>query len=104
MMIEKTHHTSQDTLNVLASLEETHHKLLDDVESLYSSLNVHDKFPELKGVNMEFIQVLLMARDLKINIRKRAIGSFFEWDKLDCAVGGREKTLGMLQYCNFCIF
>lgn len=33
-------------------------------------------------------------RDLKINIRKRAIGSFFEWDKLDCAVGGRQKALG----------
>ncbi|KAI6003806.1 hypothetical protein EDD15DRAFT_2360083 [Pisolithus albus] len=35
-----------------------------------------------------------MARDLKINIRKRAIGSFFEWDKLDRAVGGKDKPLG----------
>ncbi|KIK20357.1 hypothetical protein PISMIDRAFT_105942 [Pisolithus microcarpus 441] len=35
-----------------------------------------------------------MARDLKINIRKRAIGSFFEWDKLDWAAGGKDKSLG----------
>ncbi|KAG6903783.1 hypothetical protein DXG01_014927, partial [Tephrocybe rancida] len=35
-----------------------------------------------------------MARDLGINIRKRAIGSFLEWDKFDQAVGGREQSLG----------
>ncbi|KAG2104683.1 uncharacterized protein F5147DRAFT_746521 [Suillus discolor] len=35
-----------------------------------------------------------MARDLKINIRKRTIGSFFEWDKLDRAVGGAQQALG----------
>jgi hypothetical protein len=34
-----------------------------------------------------------MAHDLKINIRKQAIGSFFEWDKLDCAVGGANQAL-----------
>ncbi|KAG2092121.1 uncharacterized protein F5147DRAFT_585987 [Suillus discolor] len=35
-----------------------------------------------------------MARDLKINIRKRAIASFFECDKLDWAVGGAQQALG----------
>ncbi|KAI6024283.1 hypothetical protein EDC04DRAFT_2869501 [Pisolithus marmoratus] len=35
-----------------------------------------------------------MAHDLKINIHKQAIGSFFEWDKLDHAVGGKDKPLG----------
>jgi hypothetical protein len=35
-----------------------------------------------------------MARDLKINIRKRAVGSFFEWERLDQAVGGRNQALG----------
>lgn len=38
-----------------------------------------------------------MARDLKISIRKRAVGSFFEWDRLDQAVGGREQNLGVLE-------
>lgn len=87
-------HASSDSFNVLSSLERSHARLLDKVDALYTSLNVHDKFPELKGVNREFVQILLMARDLKINIRKRAIGSFFEWDKLDRAVGGKEKALG----------
>ena len=70
-----------------------HAGLLNKVDTLYASLNVHDKFPELKGVNREFVQILLMACDLKINIHKRAIGSFFEWDKLDHAVSGKEKHL-----------
>jgi len=60
----------------------------------YSSLNIHDRIPELKDVSLEFVQILLMVRDLKINIRKRAVGSFFEWDKLDHAVGGKDKPLG----------
>jgi hypothetical protein len=64
------------------------------VEVLYTSLNVHDQFPELKGMNLDFVQTLLLARDIKINIRKRAIGSFFEWDKLDRAVGGTQQALG----------
>jgi hypothetical protein len=44
-----------------------------------------------------------MARDLKINIRKRAIGSFFEWDKLDRAAGGCEEVLGKLHQSNLCL-
>lgn len=39
------------------------------------------------------MRTLLLARDLKINIRKRAVGRFFEWDKLDRAVGGKDKAL-----------
>jgi hypothetical protein len=65
------------------------------VEALYASLNVHESFPELQGMDLEFVRTLLMARDLKINIRKRAIGSFFEWDRLDQAAGGRDQTIGM---------
>ncbi|KAG0696677.1 hypothetical protein DFH29DRAFT_765279, partial [Suillus ampliporus] len=55
---------------------------------LYSSLNVHQRFPELQGVNLDFVCTLLMAWDLKMNVHKCAIDSFFEWDKLDRAVGG----------------
>lgn len=35
-----------------------------------------------------------MARDLKINIRKRAVGTFFEFDKLDQAAAGHGNPLG----------
>jgi hypothetical protein len=51
-------------------------------------------FSELKGIDLSFVQTLFMARNLKINIRKHAIGSFFEWDRLDQAVGGREAAMG----------
>ncbi|KAG1770194.1 hypothetical protein EDD22DRAFT_977211 [Suillus occidentalis] len=85
---------SGDTLDVLESLQRGHDRLMAKVEALYSSLNVHDRFPELNGVNLDFVRVLLIARDLKMNIRKCAIASFFEWDKLDRAVGGSQQTLG----------
>ena len=74
---------SDDTLSALTSLERTHSRLIAKVEVLYVSLNVQMKFPELDGISLDFVRTLLLARDLKINIRKRAIGSFFEWDKLD---------------------
>jgi hypothetical protein len=87
---------TEESQTLISSLERSHDRLKQKVEALYISLNVHDNFPELRGMNLEFVQTLLMARDLKINIRKRAIGSFFEWDKLDRAVGGRDATLGAL--------
>ncbi|KAG2336378.1 hypothetical protein BDR05DRAFT_860960, partial [Suillus weaverae] len=61
---------------------------------LYASLNIHDQFPELEGINLDFVQLLLMVHDLKMNIRKQAMTSFFEWDKLDLAVGGAQQALG----------
>ncbi|KAI6034740.1 hypothetical protein BKA83DRAFT_4487730 [Pisolithus microcarpus] len=85
---------SASTLDILGSMERSHTQLSDKLETLYASLNVQQKFPELDSVRLDFVRILLMARDLKINIRKRAIGSFFEWDKLDQAAGGKDKTLG----------
>ncbi|KAG1839146.1 hypothetical protein DFJ58DRAFT_718617 [Suillus subalutaceus] len=92
-MLEKDM-ASDDTLEALESLERGHDRLMNKVEALYSSLNVHDRFPELHGINLEFVRILLMARDLKMNVRKRVIASFFEWDKLDRAVGGAQQALG----------
>ena len=69
-------------------------RLLENVELLFSSLNVGVDFPELRGFPLPFVQTLLLARDLKRNIRMRAIEAFFEWDRLDQAVGGREEALG----------
>ena len=78
----------------LESLQRTHTNAISKVEKLYASLNVADAFPEIQGLPLEFVRTLLMARDLKINIRKRAIGTFFEWDKLDRAAGGHDQPLG----------
>ncbi|KIK12536.1 hypothetical protein PISMIDRAFT_18680, partial [Pisolithus microcarpus 441] len=81
-------------LDALAGVERSHTRLVIKAEALYSSLNVHEQFPQLTHVSLDFVRTLLMACDLKINICKRAIGSFFEWDKLDRAVGGKDKPLG----------
>jgi len=87
---------TQDTLEALQSLERSYNRLLTKVDVLYTLLNIQDRFPELHGVNLEFVRTLLLAHDLKINIWKQAIGSFFEWDKLDHAVGGKQKALGQV--------
>jgi hypothetical protein len=81
-------------LSALSTLERTHSRLLKNVENLYTSLNVHENFPELNGLSLDFVRTLFMARDLKINIRKRAIACFFEREKLDRAVGGKQNPLG----------
>ncbi|KAG2104041.1 uncharacterized protein F5147DRAFT_775752 [Suillus discolor] len=85
---DKALQTTRDTI------VKVHERLMHKVEVLYASLNVQDRFPELDGLNLEFVQTLLLARNLKMNIRKRAIGSFFEWDKLDRAVGESQQALG----------
>lgn len=78
----------------LSALTQCQAGLHTQVERLYASLNIQEKFPELAGVNVEFIRTLLLARDMKINIRKRAIGSFMEWERLDQAAGGKHQALG----------
>ncbi|KAF7354322.1 hypothetical protein MVEN_01120600 [Mycena venus] len=85
---------SPRSLALLHSLEKTHERLSREAEDLYTSLNIQKTFPELQGLPLEFAQTLLVMRDLKINIRKRAIGSFFEWESLDRAVSGRREPLG----------
>ncbi|KAG7088856.1 hypothetical protein E1B28_012810 [Marasmius oreades] len=85
---------SADAIATLPLLESAHAVLKSRSEDLYLSLNISEGFPELKNVPFEYLQLLLLARDLKINVRKRCIGSFFEWDKLDRAVGGRDFALG----------
>ncbi|KAG1721818.1 uncharacterized protein EDB91DRAFT_1088334 [Suillus paluster] len=46
---------TEETLDALESLEHSHDKLMNKVKVLYSSLNVHDRFPELQGVNLDFV-------------------------------------------------
>ncbi|KAK1234210.1 hypothetical protein PQX77_002586 [Marasmius sp. AFHP31] len=83
-----------DALFILRNLEELHRKLKAEAEGLYGTLNIGDQFPNLKNIPLEFLHNLLLARDLKVTIRKKAIGSFFEWDRLDQAVGGAGEALG----------
>ncbi|KAH6887237.1 hypothetical protein BKA70DRAFT_1122619 [Coprinopsis sp. MPI-PUGE-AT-0042] len=80
--------------SILNQLDKQQQDLAKRAEELYSSVNVAEAFPGLEGLQLKFVRGLLMARDMKINIRKRAIGNFFEWDRLKQASGGRDEPLG----------
>jgi hypothetical protein len=86
---------SAEATTILKNMEDHYTLLKSQVDALFTALNVSQDFPEVKGATVEFLQTLLLARDLKANIRKRAVGSFHEWDCLDQAVGGKANPLGM---------
>ncbi|KAF8836910.1 hypothetical protein BDN67DRAFT_991962 [Paxillus ammoniavirescens] len=74
-----------DTMAALDSLGHTHECLMSKVDALYSSLNVCNKFPKLDSISLDFVHILLLAHDLKINVHK-----------LDHAVGGAQQALDPL--------
>lgn len=78
----------------IAKLLETHSQMVAEAEALYASLNVTESFPDLEGVSFQFVHTLLMARELKINIRQRLVGRFFEMSRLDQAAGGMGAPIG----------
>ncbi|KAK1226507.1 hypothetical protein PQX77_010515 [Marasmius sp. AFHP31] len=92
--VKKLPFPPSDALFILRNLEKLHAKLKSEAEGLYASLNIDNQYPHLKGIPLEYLHTLLLARDLKITIRKKAIGSFFEWDRLDQAMGGADEALG----------
>ncbi|KAJ7841922.1 hypothetical protein B0H14DRAFT_2359849 [Mycena olivaceomarginata] len=89
---------SADSLVHVRKLESTRATLSSQAEALYASLNIHRSFPELQGLPLDFVRTLLIMRDLKINIRDRAIESFYEWETLDRAVAGKREPLGTKLY------
>ena len=92
--MKETKSESQATLGILEKMEGSQTRLRNKVESLYMTLNVPKEHSHLLDVDTEYLKVLFLARELKIGIRKCAIGSFFEWDRLDQAVGGKANPLG----------
>jgi hypothetical protein len=82
------------TLSPLKDLTLVYDELSNKLDALIASLNITDSFPSLRDLPFEAVHKLLLARDLKINIRKRAIGSFFENERLEQASGGRNQALG----------
>ncbi|RXW17203.1 hypothetical protein EST38_g8659 [Candolleomyces aberdarensis] len=82
----------------LKDLTAVYEQLSNKLDALYASLNIIDSFPALRGLPFDVVHKLLLARDLKINIRKRAIGSFFENERLEQASGGRNVSLGTKEH------
>ncbi|KAJ7206085.1 hypothetical protein GGX14DRAFT_551559 [Mycena pura] len=89
---------SRDSMQLLVGLETTHEKLSKQADALYASLNIQDIFPALRDLPLDLARLLLTMRDLKMNIRRQAVGSFFEWETLDRAVSGRREPLGTKLY------
>ncbi|KAJ7735882.1 hypothetical protein B0H14DRAFT_2639072 [Mycena olivaceomarginata] len=90
--------TSADSLVHVRKLESTRATLSSQAKALYASFNIHRSFPELQGLPLDFVRTLLIMRDLKINIRDRAIESFYEWETLDRAIAGKWEPLGTKLY------
>ena len=53
--------TSTQTNEVFKSLDRSHGWLMGKVEELYRSLNITEQFPDLQGVDLEFIHFLFLA-------------------------------------------
>lgn len=84
-------------LTAIKQLQDTQAHMRERIDRLYNSLNIGTIYPELGGLPVEFVRVLLAARDLKISLRKRAIANFLEWDRLDQAAGGKNTALGQFK-------
>ena len=81
------------TLNFFPEIQATHARTTRQVEALYNSLNTQT-VSQLASLPIEFVRTLFAARDLKANIRQRAIGTFWEMERLDRASAGRDVALG----------
>ncbi|EMD34765.1 hypothetical protein CERSUDRAFT_54749 [Gelatoporia subvermispora B] len=86
--------TSPRAKSLLSWLHTTSSNLSERAEKLYTSLNISQMFPELKGVNAEFVRMLLLAHDIKIIVRKRVVAQLLEFDRIDRAAGGKDNPLG----------
>ncbi|KAL0567055.1 hypothetical protein V5O48_014942 [Marasmius crinis-equi] len=92
--IKKMPFPPADATFILPKLEDLHHRLKGEAAQLYTSLNLDDRFPELCDVPLDYLHTLMLARDTKVVIRKKVIGTFFEWDRVDSAVGGAHEAIG----------
>ncbi|KAL0563485.1 hypothetical protein V5O48_018580 [Marasmius crinis-equi] len=78
----------------LSELEQTHAELKEKAENLYKSLNLPQNHPTLANIPLEYIHTLILARDLKADIQKRAMATIQEYDQIDQAAGGVHQPLG----------
>ncbi|EEB89555.1 hypothetical protein MPER_12331 [Moniliophthora perniciosa FA553] len=86
-------HKTKESMKIIQSLTKTHEKLKAKAEKLYSSLRIPNQFPDLRKISFEYLHTLLRARDVKIEVRPRAIGNFLEWERLDSPTRGIHNTI-----------
>lgn len=86
---------SQSKLRFSASeWQDQQHSMMEQLDKLYLSLQIEGSYSELEGLPPDFIRTLLQARNLKKNIRSRAVGAFFACERINQAKGSANPTLG----------
>ncbi|KAG6852437.1 hypothetical protein C0991_011944 [Blastosporella zonata] len=56
------------SIDILNGLREHQEHTKDHIEELYATLNIEDSFPDLQGIDYDFLQKLLVACNLKITV------------------------------------
>ncbi|KAL0572368.1 hypothetical protein V5O48_009603 [Marasmius crinis-equi] len=87
-----------DSTFALGQLTKAHQTLKAKADVLYTSLDLPQDYPELQDIPLEYLHTLILARDIKFTIRSKAIHSFFEYDRIDGAIGGAHGSIGTKQH------
>jgi hypothetical protein len=64
------------------------------IDTLYASLELPPDLEALGDVDRTFLHMLIQCSQVKTVIRQKALGTLFEMDRLEQAVGGASNPLG----------
>ncbi|KAH7084055.1 hypothetical protein BKA62DRAFT_628235, partial [Auriculariales sp. MPI-PUGE-AT-0066] len=79
----------------LRELRAHHRTLRAAADALYDALNVEETLPHYRQYSQKFVRLLIEAYDAKCITRHKLIGRFFEWDRLNRAVGTKDHQCGL---------
>ncbi|KAJ2923323.1 hypothetical protein H1R20_g13768, partial [Candolleomyces eurysporus] len=71
-------------------------------QQMYTALNVSHEFPTIQGIELEFIRKIFLLRELKFQVQRRATSTFWEFNKLDRAAGGKDVPHGTKMHQTIC--
>jgi hypothetical protein len=86
---------TEENRGYISQLETFKKDFQTHVDDLYVSLGILNAYPALKDVDAEFVKVLLLCRDAKIELRRVASCYLSEQNSLDDASGGVNNPIGM---------
>ena len=64
------------------------------LNTIYLDYHLEDVNDAVRNLPKPLLLQLFLAQDLRRAIREKACESFFEWDAIDQAVGGKDVPLG----------
>jgi hypothetical protein len=84
----------QESHTLLTRMESAKREFQAEIDSLYASLELPPELEALGNVDRKFLHLLIQCREAKTVIRHKALGTLFEMDRLEQAVGGANSPLG----------